>query len=163
MEVCKTIGAWVLCKWKPGTPSIKSGVKKMLLSGSNITGSFIIRYFERNLDKILIGWRYGANQLGYYHKAYYLFTLPTTQLTTALQSVAIATLSKTNRQQDQFHNYYIILLKIYLRFGIKKWEGEKTLWDFWTSRTKIHYGKNSTKEKKPHRTFITKLTYSGEY
>jgi O-antigen/teichoic acid export membrane protein len=118
IQVCMTAGAWVLCRWCPGLPSLRSGVRSMLLFGRNITGTFIINYFARSLDKILIGWRYGATQLGYYHKAYYLFVLPTAQLTTALQSVAIATLSKIRNQPLIYHNYYLKAISVMSFIGM---------------------------------------------
>lgn len=118
LAVCMTAGAWVICRWTPALPSLRSGIRSMLVFGRNATGSFIIGYFERTLDKILIGWHYGAQQLGYYHKAYYLFVLPTTQLTTALKNVATATLSKLRNEPSKYHNYYLNAISVMSFIGM---------------------------------------------
>lgn len=105
--ICMTSGAWIVCRWYPGLPSLRTGIESMLKFGRNATGSFIVGYFARNLDKILIGWRFGANQLGYYHRAYYLFLLPATQSTEALKNVATSTLSKLRSEPSKYHSYYL--------------------------------------------------------
>jgi len=104
---CRSLGAWILCRWRPGLPSLTGNIRGLLLFGRNATGSFIVGYFARNLDKVLVGWRYGADQLGYYHRAYYLFVLPTTQLTEALKNVATSTLSKLRSEPRRYISYYI--------------------------------------------------------
>lgn len=101
------LGAWVICKWRPRLPSRKADVGSLLRFGRNATGSYIVGYFSVNLDKILIGIYYGARQLGFYHKAYYLFVLPATQLSDALRNVATSTLSKIRNNPSQFINYYL--------------------------------------------------------
>jgi len=115
---CMTVGAWILCRWCPTVPCPRSDVRSMITFGVNATGSFIIGYFTRSLDKILIGWRYGAQQLGYYFKAYYLFVLPATQLTTALQNVATATLSKLRNQPSMYHDYYLKAISVMSFIGM---------------------------------------------
>lgn len=114
---CMTAGGWLICRWYPGLPS-RTDVRSMLVFGRNATGSFIINYFARNIDKILIGWRYGANQLGYYSKAYYLFVLPATQLTNALKNVATSTLSKLSDQPSKYLNYYLKAISLIAFVGM---------------------------------------------
>lgn len=115
---CGTIGAWILCRWCPGVPFLRSNIQSMIEFGRNATGSFIIGYFARNLDKILIGWRHGASELGYYHRAYYLFVLPTTQLTEALKNVATSTLSKLRREPARYQGYYTKALSLMAFIGM---------------------------------------------
>jgi PST family polysaccharide transporter len=50
--------------------------------------------FTKNLDKLLVGWRFGALSLGDYKKAYDLFLLPTSQLLSPMSAVVISILSR---------------------------------------------------------------------
>lgn len=43
------IGAWFVCKWRPGLPSRKTNVRPILLFGRNATGSFLMSYFVREI------------------------------------------------------------------------------------------------------------------
>lgn len=106
MSSSLTVGAWLLCSWRPAFPSFDASTGTMLRFGRDATGYFIVNYFARNLEKILIGRRYGSEALGLYYKAYYLFVLPATQTTTALQNVATATLSKLVGQPARMARYY---------------------------------------------------------
>ena len=102
-----TILVWYFCRWRPGKPSAKSGVGSMLSFGANTLGYFVINYFAMNLDKTLIGWRFGAIPLGFYHKAVTLSMLPVGQLTIPLQSVAVTTLSKLKSEPAKYHKYFL--------------------------------------------------------
>jgi len=90
----------------------------MLVFGRNATGSFVLGYGARNLDKILLGWRYGASQLGYYQRAYYLFALPATELTEALKNVATSVLSKLRGEPQRYVEYYIRALSVVCFLGM---------------------------------------------
>lgn len=107
LSIFVTLGAWLLCGWQPRLPAVRSGIRSMLEFGKNTSGFFIVNYFSRNLDKILIGWRFNAKELGFYHYAFYLFLLPTTQLTTSLRNVAVATLSRLRNDPEKYHYYYL--------------------------------------------------------
>jgi PST family polysaccharide transporter len=115
---CMSAGAWILCPWFPGRPSFSSGIHSMLKFGRNATFSFIIGYFARNLDKILLGRYFGAGELGYYHRAYYLFVLPATQLTEALKNVATSTLSKLRSEPLKYHSYYLKAVSVLSFMGM---------------------------------------------
>ena len=100
-------GAWILCRWRPGLPVVGTGVLPMVKFGMNMLGNFSVSAFSRNLDKILIGWRYGSLPLGYYDRAYHLFTLPTQRVSEPLTHVAVATLSKLREDLDKYRSYYL--------------------------------------------------------
>lgn len=106
------IGTWVICKWRPGKPSYRSNIKPLLLLGGNITISYIVGYFTRSVDKILVGRRFGPAQLGFYEKAFWLSELPSSQLSTAISNVAISTLSKVRNEPAKFQHYFLKLISI---------------------------------------------------
>lgn len=101
------VGFWILCPWIPTRPSWARGIKPMLKFGINIVAYYIVDYFSKNLDKTLIGWKYGTTQLGYYSKAFQLFWAPVNQLTVPLSGVAVSTLSKLQNDRARYHAYYL--------------------------------------------------------
>jgi O-antigen/teichoic acid export membrane protein len=100
-----TIGALWLCRWIPGPPRRGVGTRAMLRFAANVYGRFGANYLARNVDNVLVGWRFNAVALGFYKRAYDLFALSASQLTTPLHNVALVALSRLNRQPDRFKRY----------------------------------------------------------
>ncbi|MCO6434649.1 lipopolysaccharide biosynthesis protein [Nitrosomonas nitrosa] len=107
LPLTTTVGAWMLCRWRPGLPALGTGVRPMLKYAINTYGNFTVDYFSRNLDKILIGWRLGTQSLGFYDRAYYLFTMPANQLIYPVTSVAVAALSRLRDDPEKYRRYYL--------------------------------------------------------
>lgn len=99
------------CSWRPGLPSWKSGIGSMLAFGGNLTGFNTINYLARNLDNLLIGWRWGAQPLGLYNKAYQLLLLPLNQINSPIASVAIPTLSRIVDTPERYRKAYLRILE----------------------------------------------------
>jgi O-antigen/teichoic acid export membrane protein len=118
MAITGTIGVWLASPWRPGLPVRRSGVREMLAFGGNLTGFNIINYFVRNLDNILIGWRWGTESLGLYSKAYGLLMLPLHQINAPLSAVAVPTLSRLQKEPDRFRSYYRKGLTLAAMFGM---------------------------------------------
>lgn len=106
------IGAWYYSKWRPGLPARNSGIGSMLAFGGYMTAYGFINYFARNLDTILIGWRWGATPTGLYSRAYSLLLLPIGQLTAPFSGVAVPALSRLQDEPEQFKNHYLKMIKI---------------------------------------------------
>jgi PST family polysaccharide transporter len=96
------VGAWTVCAWRPGFLTSLAEVRSMLSFGANISGYYFINYYVRNIDNTLIGWRYGARELGFYYKAFQLFELVVNQLTVPIHSVAVASLSKLRDEPEKY-------------------------------------------------------------
>ncbi len=105
--IALVVGGWICCKWRPGFQVRRSGIRSLLIFGGNSIGYLITSYFSRSLDKTLVGWRFGAAQLGYYDRAFTLFMLPVSELTISLHSVAVATLSRLRDDPVRFRRYYL--------------------------------------------------------
>ncbi len=112
------IGAWIICKWRPGLPALGTGVSSMVKFGINAFSSYSLYYFSRNLDKVLIGWYHGTISLGNYDRAYHLFVLPANQLSHPLTSVAVATLSRLKNDPEKFKRYYLKAVSILAFIGM---------------------------------------------
>jgi len=102
-----TIGAWVFCKWRPGSPTLRTDVKKMIRFAFHTYGKFALNYGSRNFDNLLVGKYLGISSLGYYKKAYDLFALPASGLTAPLSNIALSALSRYSGDHEIFRQYYL--------------------------------------------------------
>jgi PST family polysaccharide transporter len=110
--------AWLLCGWRPGLPSMRAGVAPLVRFALNTYGNFTVSYFARNLDKILLGWKHGAQSLGSYNNAYNLFVMPVNQLSYPLTNVAIATLSRLREDEERYRRYYLNAVSVLSLIGM---------------------------------------------
>lgn len=102
---------FVACRWRPGPPVRYSGVRSMLAFGGNLTGFGFFNYFSRTLDNLLIGRRWGAQQLGLYAKACQLLLLPIDQLSSPLDGVAVPALSRLLGEPERYRQAYLRMLE----------------------------------------------------
>ena len=102
LPLSTSIGAWYLCRWVPGRPRYASGTGAMVKFAMYTYGRFSINYFALNTDNLLIGWRFGARALGFYKKAYDLFSLTAAQLVAAITLVAVSALSRVRDDRAQY-------------------------------------------------------------
>jgi PST family polysaccharide transporter len=101
-SVSTTIGAWWFCRWIPSLPRRGVGTRAMLKFAASVYGRFSANYFARNLDNLLVGWKFNAAALGFYKRAYDLFALSASQLISPLNNVALAALSRLNQDPARF-------------------------------------------------------------
>jgi O-antigen/teichoic acid export membrane protein len=113
-----TIGAWWLCRWIPSLPRRGVGTRAALRFAANVYVRFSANYFARNFDNLLVGWQFNAVALGYYKKAYDLFALSASQLTSPLHNVALAALSRLNGDPARFKRYLANSLGIIAFIGM---------------------------------------------
>ena len=84
----------------------------------NVYSHFAFSYSTHNTDNLLVGWRYGAQPLGFYKKAYDLFVLPETQLLAPLSAVVVSTLSRVNGDREQFQRYFLRAISVLALVGM---------------------------------------------
>jgi O-antigen/teichoic acid export membrane protein len=118
LSVSQSIGAWYLCRWIPGLPHRKPGTSAAVRFALNIYGRYSINYGSRNLDNLLVGWRFAAQALGFYKKAYDLFALSAGQLVAPLSNVALAALSRLNRDLVQYKKHLLNILGVIAFVGM---------------------------------------------
>jgi PST family polysaccharide transporter len=106
IELFTTLGAWMLCTWRPGFHLRGMGIGSLLAFGGNLTGFNIINYFARNLDDVLVGRVWGEQALGFYQKAYQLLLMPLQQVREPVAGVAIPTLSRLQGNPERYRHYY---------------------------------------------------------
>ena len=115
-----TIGAWILCRWVPGFPRHVAGTKAAVAFALHTYGRFSFNYFARNTDNLLVGWRFNATALGFYKKAYDMFTLTANQLVGSIYDVAVSTLSRVRDDSAQYRRYLLgaLTFMVFIGMGI---------------------------------------------
>ena len=105
-----SLGAWMACRWIPSAPKHVSGTESMVRFAINTYGRFSLNYAARNMDNLLVGWRFGPHALGFYKKAYDLFLLSANQLVTPLNEVAVSTLSRSRADWARYKENVLAVL-----------------------------------------------------
>jgi PST family polysaccharide transporter len=100
-----TIGAWWLCRWVPSLPRWTGKTSASVRFALNIYARYCVCYSTQNIDNLLVGWQFNAAALGFYKKAYDLFSLSASQLIVPLHNVALAALSRLNKDPVRFKRY----------------------------------------------------------
>jgi PST family polysaccharide transporter len=104
-QLSVTTGACCLCRWVPSLPRRTGKTRAAVRFAAKVYGRFCLGYSTQNIDNLLVGWRFNAVALGFYKKAYDLFALSGSQLIAPLHNVALASLSKLNRDPVRFRRY----------------------------------------------------------
>ncbi len=117
-SVVAAVGAWLVCRWVPSRPGRASGTGSGLKFAMNVYSHFAFSYLTRNTDNLLVGWRFGARALGFYKRAYDLFVLPETQFLSPLSAVVVSTLSRVNRDREQFQRYFLRTISVLALLGM---------------------------------------------
>lgn len=101
---------WQTSSWRPGRVRDWSQVRGALGLGLNLTGFNLVNYFHRQFDNILIGWRWGATELGHYTRAYGLLLLPLSLINGPTSSAVIPALSRVQHEPERWRALYLAAL-----------------------------------------------------
>jgi polysaccharide transporter, PST family len=118
LPLFQSVGAWYLCRWIPGLPRPTPGTSSALRFAMNVYGRFTVNYASRNLDNLLVGWRFAAQALGFYKKAYDLFALSAGQLVSPLSNVAVSALSRVNQDPLRYRKHLLDSLGVIAFVGM---------------------------------------------
>jgi len=105
--VAIAVGAWSACDWRPTRPGRLADVRELIAFGGNATGAMTVSHLASNLDKVLIGWYWGAAPLGFFERAQKLLQLPIQNLNTPLATVALPMLSRLTDQPARYREAYL--------------------------------------------------------
>ena len=118
LPVSTSVGAFILCRWMPGIPRRVAGTGPLLRFALNTYGHFGVNYLSRNTDNLLVGWRFNAQSLGFYKKAYDLFALSASQLVASIAVVVVAALSRVRKDPALYRRYVIDALAVMAFVGM---------------------------------------------
>jgi PST family polysaccharide transporter len=102
-----TVFLWMVCDWRPSfSANIRNAIDEIRFGAGLTTFSFI-NYFHRQLDNLLIGWRWGATELGYYNRAYNLFYAFQSFFSIPINSVLMPLLSRSKNDKAAWRDNFL--------------------------------------------------------
>lgn len=78
------------------------GTRSLVRFGGLLAINGLLIYLSRSLDNVLIGRYWGAEELGYYSRAYFLMLLPSTLATGLLANLMVSSLSALQSEPERF-------------------------------------------------------------
>ncbi len=114
----RTAGVWRASAWRPSRPDRGVDVRPMLAMGGQLTAFVLLNHSVRNVDNLLIGWYWGARELGLYDKAYQLLLLPHLQITLPLAGIALSTLSRLQADWNEYRRNYARIATLTASLGM---------------------------------------------
>jgi O-antigen/teichoic acid export membrane protein len=118
LSLSTLIGAWTLCRWVPGRPRRTPGTRAMVRFAMHTYTRFMMGYGTANLDKLLVGWAFGATPLGFYRKAYDLSVMPANHVSSPVTAVAVAALSRLNGDDRRRRQHLLEVLSTLALVGM---------------------------------------------
>jgi PST family polysaccharide transporter len=118
LPVSTCIGAYLMCRWMPGRPRRVAGTGSALQFALHTYGNFGINYASRNSDNLLVGWRFNAQSLGFYKKAYDLFALSANQLVASISIVVVAGLSRVKKDMTLYRKTLLDAVSVMAFIGM---------------------------------------------
>lgn len=94
-------------RWKPGLPARGSNMRPLLKFSLSLTATQTLGYVSRRVDSLVIGSRFGANELGFYNRAFQLLTLPLSQIQAPATNVALPVLSRLQDEPQSYNRYLL--------------------------------------------------------
>ena len=107
-----TVIIWSFSDWFPGRPVWDGETTWMMKFGAYSTGFSLLNSLGRQMDNVLIGWRYGQVELGPYALAYRLFFVPVQIVTQPIGAVMITSLSRLRDEPERMERWYLLVLRI---------------------------------------------------
>ena len=98
--------------------------RRILSFGSHLSGYYVLNYFSRNADNVLVGRFLGSTPLGFYQMGYMLMTYPLTGFGQMLGQVVYPAMAKFPDDHERFRAAYlrtsrlIGLITIPVMFGL---------------------------------------------
>ncbi|MBO9625105.1 MAG: lipopolysaccharide biosynthesis protein [Microbacterium sp.] len=110
------VGVVIAGGWLPRLYSRAHSVAKMVNFGWTLVATNLINYASRQIDTVVVGFRFGTTALGLYNRSFQLVMTPLGQVRSPLQSVALPVLSRVQEDQPRFATY-VTAAQLALGFG----------------------------------------------
>lgn len=108
----QTLGVWFAAKWMPKMIFWTAETSRMLKFGGAVMGGLVVNTLGRQMDNVLIGWRWGEAALGSYAFAYRIFLMPVQQLSNPLSEVLIPAISRLRNSEAECRKLFSFTLKV---------------------------------------------------
>lgn len=101
------VAVWAYCPWRPSLVRNWAGIGTALRTSLNLNGTMALNFLHRQFDQVLVGWRWGSTELGYYSRAYALLMMPLNLVTGPLTSAIVPALSRLQDEPDKWRRAYL--------------------------------------------------------
>lgn len=108
---------WTTCPWRPSLVSDWRGARSGLHFGAYLAGFSIVNFFHRQLDNIIVGWRFGATELGFYSRGYQLMLLPLNLFNGPLSAAIEPSLSRLQNEPERWRQAFLDALGLLMFLG----------------------------------------------
>jgi PST family polysaccharide transporter len=108
---------WTACSWRPSAVADWRGARSALHFGAYLAGFSVANFFHRQLDNIIVGWRFGAVELGYYSRGYQLMMLPLNLFNGSLSSAVEPSLSRLRNEPERWRQAFLDALGLVTFLG----------------------------------------------
>ena len=98
---------WFVSDWRPRPDFRWSEIKNIYRFGLNLTGSNIVEYFARNVDRMIIGRWLGSSSLGHYSIAYRFCLFPLESIAPVLVRVLFPAFSRMQDDDVRLRNAFL--------------------------------------------------------
>jgi polysaccharide transporter, PST family len=108
---------WTVCPWRPSLVVDWRGARSSLHFGAYLAGFSLVNFFHRQLDNIIVGWRFGAAELGFYSRGYQLMLLPLNLFNGPLSAAIEPSLSRLQNEPDRWRQAFLDALGLLMFLG----------------------------------------------
>ena len=112
--VVKVAVVWLSSSWRPSAPEVSKELKSMVGFGGYLVIFALLGYVAMQAHNILIGAQYGAQEVGYYSRAFAIMTLLLGYVTGPMDSVAPAALARMVNKPADYQESYLHMLSMML-------------------------------------------------
>lgn len=109
--------AVALSGWWPGRPRRDVSVRHIVGFGVGLSGTQIVSYVSKNIDNVLVGYRWGAVQLGIYSRAFQLVTTPLQQMIAPASRVAVPIFSRLRDDKPAYVSFMLAAQTVMVTAG----------------------------------------------
>jgi PST family polysaccharide transporter len=92
-SLTKTVLLLTVSGFRPSVPTVTRHSLRLMCFGGSVTSYCLCDYLGKHIDNVLVGRYFGAEQLGFYARAYFLMMLPSLFVTATLTKVLDPTLA----------------------------------------------------------------------
>ena len=98
---------WIIVDWRPGFRFKSDKIGELTSFAFHLLGFDFFNYWFRQLDNVLIGWKWGSASLGLYSRAYNLMVFPISRLGGLITRVMFPALSAIQEDTARVKRVYL--------------------------------------------------------
>lgn len=110
--------AALLARWRPGPPSRKGAIGKLVRYGWHLLGTQAVTAAVKSVDTLALGATATANLVGQYNRAYSLIMVPLGQIQAPMTRVVLPTLSRAADDREVYLAYLRKAHLVYVYFSV---------------------------------------------